>query len=276
MATRKQGTIAPKRPFFLFLDAQREQIAEVTLKEHGSKNTKLLNVMAGKIWAGLSDEDKKPFYDEYKKRMDSYKGSEDRQVVLQERRQQRLEKREARVKRAKAKQVVPKDERMKQPKSGFMLYLEANRSIIRDKLGQKPHTHKVQKMAAEMWKALPDADRKVWLDQSKQQVEVWLAFLKTPEGRAAFDAYKAEASAATEIELVAMQAWNSCNSSYYHNKRRLQGRDEVDIDGTPNDKDLKAGEVSVGGIDKKQNTIGSETMEQIPRCVQKRHRTAGA
>ena len=79
-----------------------------------------------------------------------------------------------------------------------------------------------------------------------------------------------------EIELVAMQAWNTCNSNYYHNKRQLQGRDEVDIDDTPNDKDLKAGEGSVGGIDKKQNTMGSETTDPIPRCGLKRHRTAGA
>ena len=197
------------RPFFLFLDSQRDHF----LVDYDFKDSKALGCYAGELWNGMSDQQKKPFYDEYYRRKEHQRVFyEEWQMALKEKRVVRRQKRQARVKRrlriirARVKQVVPKDEKLKQPKSGFMMFLNENRQVIRALLGHKPRNQDVCKKAAQLWKDLPAHDRKKWNDESSQQLEAWRHYLSSPEGQSAHGSYK---SAKVAAELCAGPA-GSC------------------------------------------------------------------
>ena len=231
METGPEVKSAPKRPWFLFLDYLREQTKGEASKE--IKGSKAFSMFASKTWLEMPDAEKQYFKDEYKRQMESFRSSKDWQAAKLRRQAKLCAKRKARVHQAvKAtkvlakKQVVLPDKRLKQPKSGFMMYLEHNRPAIRDKLGPNPNARDICKKASQDWKQLPEKVRKPWVQESQQQIAAWRAFKKSTEGQAALTALQAEkvrAKDAAKVEMIGREAWRAFNSKYYCQVRAKAG-----------------------------------------------------
>merc|ERR550525_1672384 len=95
--------------------------------------------------------------------------------------------------------------------SAYFAWLSDNRERITGMLGGKGGPE-VTKKGSEMWKALPEKDRKPYEDKAKQQKDAYDAYLKTPDGMAALKAYKdaTNAVAYKEPEKVVVEEINSC------------------------------------------------------------------
>merc|ERR1712046_407085 len=115
--------------------------------------------------------------------------------------EERKEAQEEDVKKAmkKAAKSVDKDDNLKRPMSAYFLWLNATRDKIAAAAGTSSGPA-VSKKAAEMWKTVPDSEKKPFEEENKKQKEKYEAYLKTPEGEAAQKALK-EAQAAAKADI---------------------------------------------------------------------------
>jgi len=186
--------------YFLWLNANRDKIAAAA----GTSSGPAVSRKAAEMWKTVPDTEKKPFEEENKKQKEKYEAylktpeGEAAQKALKE---ERKEAKQEDVKKAmrKAAKCVEKDDNLKRPMSAYFLWLNANRDKIAAAAGTSSGPA-VSRKAAEMWKTVPDTEKKPFEEENKKQKEKYDAYLKTPEGEAAQKALK-EAQAAAKADI---------------------------------------------------------------------------
>ncbi|EFC49119.1 hypothetical protein NAEGRDRAFT_82958 [Naegleria gruberi] len=169
-STKKKDPNAPKKPktgYFLFCDEHREAAkAKTGEKKSASEVSKVL----GEMWNSLSDEQKKPYNDKYKKSLDGYNAqmeeykknkpsSEDEEESDSD---GEKKKRKRGSKKAKKDKDAPK-----RPLTSYMIFSQE----MRKKLLEEDSTLKVTEVAKKvgaLWKKMSDEQKKPYIAQAEK------------------------------------------------------------------------------------------------------------
>jgi len=207
----------PQTAYFLWMNANRERVQTLV----GSKDFKSVAAKASELWKAASAKEKAPFEAEAKKQKDAYDafiGTEAGQKALEEKKaekkdekQAKLEKEAEKTKIKEEKQIarekreckaavkaVEKDDKLKKPMSAYFTWLNENRERITKMVGGKGGPE-VTKKGSQMWKELPEKEKKPFEDRAQKDKAEYESYIATPEGAAALKAYK-EATAAVAFK----------------------------------------------------------------------------
>jgi len=193
----------PQTAYFLWMNANREKF---TAELNGEKGFGAIAKLASEKWKVITEAEKKPFEEQAKKEKDAfeeYKKTEEGQKALGEKKEAKQEKKDAKIKRdmKSAVKSVEKDDKLKRPLSAYFMWINANRDGIVAKMEGKPSTGEITKKCADVWRNLPEAEKKPWEDKAKKAKDEHDAFLKSPEGEALLAAYKdATQTAKSEVK----------------------------------------------------------------------------
>merc|ERR1712014_85173 len=157
---------------------------------------------AGTMWKSLPADKKKLYEDRASKAKSEYstyiannKNTEEFKTYKDEVALARKKKLKRSVKIAMHK--VPRDEKLKKPLSGYMLWLKDARKTIKGK-----NVAEIGKKAGEMWKSMPADKKKTFADRAQEAQKKYAAYIATGKGAAALKVYK-EGSAKAKAPLLA-------------------------------------------------------------------------
>jgi len=185
----------------------------------GSKGSEVAK-KGGEMWKALSDSAKKPFEKLAKEKKDAYDkfiATPEGQKALEEKKSAKADEKAEKTQKAeaiaekkqqkedrrnevackKAVKAVEKDDALKKPATAYWLWMVDNRPNIVKIVGSG-NVGLVGKKAAEMWKALSDAEKAPFEKKAKEQKDKYDKYIASEEGQKALKAFKDATNEAKE------------------------------------------------------------------------------
>lgn len=181
----------PKKPLTAYFAFTKQNRARIVKSMPVNYSFKQLAQAMSKEWKGLEEAEKTPFNETYKTEMERYKKLFNAYKLTANYKAFEKQKAASAVTDVKASKFKKDPNAPKKALSGYFMFLDAKRDIVKSSNPDLSHKECLKKLGA-MWTEMSDTDKKVYQDKAATAKEAYEKVLDKYKKTAEYKSYQEE------------------------------------------------------------------------------------